>query len=126
MSLDTEFKKELAKYLEKAQSPVARSHNTLVRELLESPHCESWKILSEVFKYIESRDPNQLKDLLYSLDRLTRDIKSFPMLVYLYSLKLTRKEYHLYIYWKLRYQEIAINNGDIILFSTWVTSDPAS
>ena len=49
------------------------------------------------------------------------------MLIYLYQLKLSKPHYpSLVNYWKSKYQEIAYINGELILFSTWLTSESSA
>ena len=55
-----------------------------------------------------------------------RNIVSFPMLIFVYSLKLKVKSVtFLYnIHWKMRYRTVCIQNGDIMTFSAWISADP--
>lgn len=46
------------------------------------------------------------------------------MLIYLYSLKQTRRDFTFrHVYWRSEYEEVAFQLGDLSIFTSWVSSN---
>lgn len=81
-----------------------KSYTGLIKDVLDSPHCESWKLLEVVLQEADKADPYGFKDCILYIERNLREIKSFMVLVFLYFLKMTRRDvYFGHVYWKSRY-----------------------
>lgn len=93
-----------------------------MKELLESPLPYSWKILDSLIT-AAAQDPQHLVLIRNQIEVQLKTVRSLPMLLYLYELKQTRKEFSFrYIYWRGEYEEVAIRGGDITIFTSWVAS----
>ena len=80
-----------------------------------------------VLEEAEKRDPMTKRECFNCIDRNVRDVRSFMLLIYLYWLKMSKKDSFLsHVYWRALYIDIGMTNGDIIIFKTWVASDPSS
>ena len=66
----------------------------------------------------DARSYNQIMDLAM---RSTEEVQNFPMLMYLFSLKIKHKLYY-WRNWKTIYKPVCLENNEIAMFSLWTQS----